>query len=117
MVELYIDYLTNLISAQTCYLKSSLQELVKNFWQLAPNQEVVCHNIHEALQAILHIVPTAPSVLMPLLSKSYPFKGKGAEIQVIISSTLCLISRLHLLTSLSLLPPPPRSCPLGTCFT
>lgn len=84
MVKLYIDYLTHLISAQTYYLKSVLQTLVKAFWiPTADDGERVHRNIHEAVQSILHIVPTAPSVLTVLLSKNYPFKGKKADIQVI----------------------------------
>ena len=83
MVKLYIDYLTHLISAQTYYLKSTLHTLIKSLWIPAADGERVHRNIHEAVQSILHIVPTAPSVLMLLLSKSYPFKGKKADIQVI----------------------------------
>ena len=84
MVKLYIDYLTHLISAQTYYLKSVLQTLVKALWiPAADNGERVHRNIHEAVQSILRIVPTAPSVLMVLLSKNYPFKGKKADIQVV----------------------------------
>jgi len=84
VVKLYIDYLTHLISAQTYYLKSILQTLVKALWiPTADDGERVHRNIHEAVQSILRIVPTAPSVLTVLLSKNYPFKGKKADIQVI----------------------------------
>jgi len=82
VIKLYVDYLTHLISAHTYYLKSALLVLVKTLWIPTTEGEGVYHNIHEAIQAILHIVPTAPSVLMPLLSKNYPFKGKSANIQV-----------------------------------
>ncbi|XP_064405742.1 uncharacterized protein LOC135350820 isoform X3 [Halichondria panicea] len=33
------------------------------------------------MDTILQLVPTAPSVLMPLLIKNYPFKGRGPDIQ------------------------------------
>ncbi|XP_064406323.1 DNA excision repair protein ERCC-1-like [Halichondria panicea] len=34
--------------------------------------------------------PTAPSVLMPLLTMNYPFKGRGLDIQVVIVRTVTL---------------------------
>ena len=84
LADLYIDYLTRLLSAQTCYLSSVLQGLVCQLWQ--PHLQVggacVCYNIHWAIKAILELVPTAPPLLAKLLNKHYPFKGKGPEIQV-----------------------------------
>lgn len=81
IVQLYIDYLANLISAQTFYLKSTLTMLLQQLW-VPTNPTSVCCNIHQAMDAILQLVPTAPSVLLPLLTKNYPFKGKGPDIQV-----------------------------------
>ena len=40
------------------------------------------HNAHEALQAVLQLVPTAPSLLMPMLVRGFPFRMKQTEIQV-----------------------------------
>ncbi len=101
VAELYIDYLTHLLSAQTYYLQSSLQSLVSVLFSRYPlppapappseggrglgeavGETKVYLNVHDALLAVLHIVPTAPSVLMPLLNKRFPFKGKSAELQV-----------------------------------
>ncbi|XP_064405747.1 uncharacterized protein LOC135350826 isoform X1 [Halichondria panicea] len=45
------------------------------------NPASVSCNIHQAMDTILQLVPTAPSVLMPLLTKNYPFKGRGPDIQ------------------------------------
>ncbi len=80
-VQLYIDYLANLISAQTFYLKSTLTSLLQQLW-IPTNPASVSCNIHQAMDTILQLVPTAPSVLMPLLTKNYPFKGRGPDIQV-----------------------------------
>ena len=82
IVHLYIEYLTNLISAQTCYLRSTLLGLVKLLWLPSTEGECVYRNVHEAINAVLKLVPSAPSVLMPLLRKNYPFKGKNSEMQV-----------------------------------
>lgn len=92
VVELYIDYLTNLISAQTYYLKSSLQELVKILWLPSPDGESVYHNTHEALRAVLKLVPTAPSLLMPMLVRGFPFRTKQAEIQEIALRNILHVS-------------------------
>ncbi|XP_064405680.1 RNA polymerase I-specific transcription initiation factor RRN3-like [Halichondria panicea] len=80
IVQLYIDYLANLISAQTFYLKSTLTSLLQQLW-IPTNPASVSCNIHQAMDTILQLVPTAPSVLMPLLTKNYPFKGRGPDIQ------------------------------------
>ncbi len=81
IIHLYIDYLTNLISAQTFYLKNALIMLLQQLW-VPTNPTSVCCNIHQAMDVILQLVPTAPSVLLPLLTKNYPLKGKSTEIQV-----------------------------------
>ncbi|XP_064405748.1 uncharacterized protein LOC135350826 isoform X2 [Halichondria panicea] len=52
------------------------------------NPASVSCNIHQAMDTILQLVPTAPSVLMPLLTKNYPFKGRGPDIQV---SCYCIL--------------------------
>lgn len=84
LIDLYIEYLTNLISAQTCYLRSVLLGLVCQLWQPHPDLEgdTVYRNIHRAIKAVLELVPTAPTLLATLLSKHFPFKGKGPEVQV-----------------------------------
>ena len=79
--QLTIDYLANLLSAQTFYLKSTLVTLIKQLW-VPSNSTTVCCNIHQAIDAIVQLVPTAPSVLVPLLTKNYPFKGRGPDVQV-----------------------------------
>ena len=90
IVSLYVDYLTSLLSAQTCYLRSVLQGLVSQLCQPAPQTDTaesagVAYtylNIHRAIEAVLELVPTATSLLATLLTKHFPFKGKSPEIQV-----------------------------------
>lgn len=88
VVSLYVSYLTSLLSAQTCYLRSILQRLVSQLWLPIPqsadsvDDNKVYLNIHRAIRAILELIPTAPSLLVTLLTKHFPFKGKSSEIQV-----------------------------------
>ena len=86
LVDLYIKYLTSLLSAQICYLRSVLQGLIGQLWQPHPEVggDLVFYNIHRAIRAILELIPTAPSLLASLLNKHFPFKGKGPEIQVCV---------------------------------
>lgn len=94
MVELYVEYLTSLLSAQVHYLHSVLSSLIRLLWvvpSLATESrdegdgvEKTLENIHMAIQAVLRLVPTATAILMPLVRKTYPYKGKSTEIQVIL---------------------------------
>ena len=94
IVSLYIDYLSSLLSAQTCYLRSVLQGLVSQLCQPITQTSsaesaggpmtYMYLNIHRAIQSILELVPTAPSLLAMLLTKHFPFKGKSPDIQVSI---------------------------------
>lgn len=80
IVELYKEYLANLVSAQTYYLCSVLQMLLKQLWTPSSPHSPYA-STHDIIQTLLSLVPTAPSVLMPLLSKAFPFRGRCTEIQ------------------------------------
>ena len=104
-MNLYIEYLTSLLSAQTHYLNSVLLTLTRRLW-VGPVDCVeggnVLENIHRAIRAVLEQTPLATSLLMPFISKNYPFKGKSVEIQV--------SSLPHHLS------PPPSVSPLPPCI-
>lgn len=113
----YVDYLTSLLSTQTCYLRSVLSSLTRHFWSQpivtgkgATDDQVLRH-IHKAVQAVMALVPTASSVLMPLLSKGFPFKAKNVAIQVHLQVDMSLYFIL-------LAPPKPSSVPIqvGGCI-
>ncbi len=92
-VGLYIEYMTCLLSAQTYYLRTVLSSLTKHLWVVPVDcdREKVLKNIHKAIESVLSLVPTASSVLLPLLNKNYPFKGKNAEIQVLLVVTSAML--------------------------
>ena len=78
-VQLYIDYLANLISAQTFYLKSTLTSLLQQLWIPTNPASVSCNygygrhstvSTHGFFSA--HATP----------HQNYPFKGRGPDIQV-----------------------------------
>ena len=59
---------------------------MKHLWSVHGGGEEeggrVFDNIHRAIQSILAHSPMATSVLMQLITKGYPFRGKGVQIQV-----------------------------------
>lgn len=86
-VERYLEYLTTLLSAQLHYLHLVLLTLTRHLWVVPVDRGcgsggVALGNIHKGIQAVMTLIPTASSVLMPLISKNYPFRGKGVEVQV-----------------------------------
>lgn len=95
-MDLYIEFLTSLLSAQMHHLHSALTILTKVLWVLPASSSVpgcpsdgaarTLENVHKAIKAVLVLIPTSTSVLMPLVSKGYPFKGKSVEIQVSLCS-------------------------------
>ena len=87
-VGLYVDYLVTLLSAQAHYLHSILSNLTHHLWVThkggggGDGGEKILENIHMAIQAILSQTPLAASLLMKIVGKSYPFRGKSVQIQV-----------------------------------
>ncbi|XP_059510164.1 RNA polymerase I-specific transcription initiation factor RRN3 isoform X2 [Stegostoma tigrinum] len=99
VIEEYLAFLSNLVSAQTVYLRSCLSMLVSSF---VPGRIVIQENgvdisdsededenlprnfeiCHRALQTIAKYVPSTPQFLMPILVEKFPFANKSARILV-----------------------------------
>ncbi|XP_067859350.1 RNA polymerase I-specific transcription initiation factor RRN3 isoform X2 [Heptranchias perlo] len=96
VVEEYLAFLSNLVSAQTVFLRSCLNMVVSNF---VPGRIVIQENgvdisdsededenlprnfdiCHRALQMIAKYVPSTPQFLMPILVEKFPFVNKSAR--------------------------------------
>ena len=87
-VDEFVEFLTNLVSSQTYYLHACLRMLIKNFSPCVPQGSTVddidlnvqqkrFHNTHKALQAVVEIVPTAPTYLLPVIVQNYPYLKKS----------------------------------------
>jgi RNA polymerase I-specific transcription initiation factor RRN3 len=88
-VEVYLDYLANLLSAQVCHMEDALAALAQAL--LGPTAATrttsgevddACYsNLHSGLQTLLEIVPRAAAQLVSALNKHYPFRTRGSDIQ------------------------------------
>ncbi|XP_061079937.1 RNA polymerase I-specific transcription initiation factor RRN3 isoform X1 [Conger conger] len=96
VVEEYLAFLSNLVSAQTVYLRSCLKMVVSNF---TPGRAVIREGdvdisdsddddenlprnfelCHQALQVIGRYVPFTSRFLMPILSENFPFVQKSSR--------------------------------------
>ncbi|MGH0130129.1 UNVERIFIED_CONTAM: hypothetical protein FKN15_041180 [Acipenser sinensis] len=96
VVEEYLAFLSNLVSAQTVYLRSCLSVTVSNF---IPGRIVIKEGdvdisdsddddenlprnfdlCHRALQIIARYVPSTARFLMPILREKFPFINKSAR--------------------------------------
>uniref|UniRef100_A0A8C7MVF0 RRN3 homolog, RNA polymerase I transcription factor n=1 Tax=Oncorhynchus kisutch TaxID=8019 RepID=A0A8C7MVF0_ONCKI len=91
VVEEYLSFLSNLVSAQTVYLRACLKMVVSNF---KPSEFLsVCVDIlitqydlprsfdqcHQALQLIGRYVPSTSCFLMPILIDNFPFVQKSSR--------------------------------------
>uniref|UniRef100_A0A4W5QMJ3 RRN3 homolog, RNA polymerase I transcription factor n=1 Tax=Hucho hucho TaxID=62062 RepID=A0A4W5QMJ3_9TELE len=91
VVEEYLAFLSNLVSAQTVYLRACLKMVVSNF---TPSEFLsVCVDIlitqydlprnfdqcHQALQLISRYVPSTSRFLMPILIENFPFVQKSSR--------------------------------------
>ncbi|XP_053550517.1 RNA polymerase I-specific transcription initiation factor RRN3 [Bombina bombina] len=96
VVEEYLAFLGNLVSAQTVYLRSCLTMIVSHF---VPARIVIqdgdvnisdsededddimstFHTCHRALQIIAKYVPSAPRFLMPILLEKFPYINKSTR--------------------------------------
>ncbi|XP_058013550.1 RNA polymerase I-specific transcription initiation factor RRN3 isoform X1 [Ahaetulla prasina] len=93
VVEEYLAFLSNLVSAQTIYLRPCLQMIVSHF---VPPRITIRENdvdisdsdddenvvesfttCHRALQTIVKYVPLTPQFLMPVLVEKFPFINKS----------------------------------------
>uniref|UniRef100_A0A6Q2Z4Z1 RRN3 homolog, RNA polymerase I transcription factor n=1 Tax=Esox lucius TaxID=8010 RepID=A0A6Q2Z4Z1_ESOLU len=96
VVEEYLAFLSNLVSAQTVYLRSCLKMVVSNF---TPKRVKVCEGgvdisdsddddenlpgnfdqCHQALQLIARYVPSTSRFMMPILTDNFPFVQKSSR--------------------------------------
>lgn len=96
VVEEYLAFLSNLVSAQTVYLCACLKMVVSHF---TPKRVTVCEggvdisdsddedenlprnfdHCHQALQLIIRYVPSTSRFLMPILQESFPFIQKSSR--------------------------------------
>lgn len=89
LVDDYISYITDLMSAQTSYLKSCLHMLVKHFHKIS--DDCVYLNVHQCLKMVCELVPNTPGVLMPILAELFPFKSRPSSNQEIYVRNLFII--------------------------
>uniref|UniRef100_A0AAZ3PDF7 RRN3 homolog, RNA polymerase I transcription factor n=1 Tax=Oncorhynchus tshawytscha TaxID=74940 RepID=A0AAZ3PDF7_ONCTS len=76
VVEEYLSFLSNLVSAQTVYLRACLKMVVSNFKPNLPRSFDQCH---QALQLIGRYVPSTSCFLMPILIDNFPFVQKSSR--------------------------------------
>eukprot|EP00794_Sanderia_malayensis_P012736 gene12736-14041_t len=87
IVTSYVNFLTELLSAHTFYLRGCLRMLIQKFTPaLKGNAELDSFvlesmdkqfsNVHKAMISILNIVPTAPRHLLIKLSDMFPYVGR-----------------------------------------
>ncbi|XP_020632916.1 RNA polymerase I-specific transcription initiation factor RRN3-like isoform X2 [Orbicella faveolata] len=103
-VEEFIEFLTSLVSAQTYYLRACLRMIVKLFLPGVSKDghlktgdsedldKVFCH-AHEALQAVLEVVPAVPQFLIPVLSENFPYMKKPTIFQASYVKNLLQITK------------------------
>ncbi|XP_047426742.1 RNA polymerase I-specific transcription initiation factor RRN3 [Mugil cephalus] len=96
VVEEYMAFLSNLVSAQTVYLCACLKMVVSHF---TPKRVTICeggvdisdsddedenlprnfNQCHQALQLITRYVPSTSRFLMPILQDNFPFVQKSSR--------------------------------------
>lgn len=96
VVEEYMAFLSNLVSAQTVYLCACLKMVVSHF---TPKRVTICEGgvdisdsddedenlprnfdqCHQALQLIARYVPSTSRFLMPILQENFPFVQKSSR--------------------------------------
>ena len=84
-----MKYSCSCLSLKVCHIEEALSALTTSL--LGPDTltlartsdvEETYSNIHRALKTLLDTVPRATPLLVPALSKQYPFRTRGADIQV-----------------------------------
>ncbi|XP_073350659.1 RNA polymerase I-specific transcription initiation factor RRN3 [Pagrus major] len=96
VLEEYMSFLSNLVSAQTVYLCACLKTVVSHF---TPKRVTICEGgvdisdsddededlprnfsqCHEALQLITRYAPSTSHFLMPILQENFPFVQKSSR--------------------------------------
>ncbi|KAI8096959.1 RNA polymerase I-specific transcription initiation factor RRN3 [Halteromyces radiatus] len=87
-VDAYIGFMRNLVSAHSFYVVPALNCIVEGFryrYQLPPysttTRSVAYSRHHQALQAILDLIPTASNSLYVSIQRSIPFKQRSTADQ------------------------------------
>lgn len=102
-VNEFVDFISNLVSSQTYYLCACLRMLMKHFLPFVPKgssleeinlseQQKKFQNAHQALQAIVEIVPTAPPHLLPVIKQNFPYMMKPLIYQECYTKNLLELS-------------------------
>uniref|UniRef100_A0A3Q3W7M9 Uncharacterized protein n=1 Tax=Mola mola TaxID=94237 RepID=A0A3Q3W7M9_MOLML len=78
VVEEYMAFLSNLVSAQTVYLCACLKMVISHF---TPSRfsSINFDRCHQALQNITRYVPSTSRFLMPILQENFPFVQKSSR--------------------------------------
>ncbi|KAL9957553.1 hypothetical protein ACROYT_G039195 [Oculina patagonica] len=103
-VEEFIEFLTSLVSAQTYYLRACLRMIVKLFipgiskeahLKTADSEDLdkMFCNAHEALEAVLEVVPAVPQFLIPVLSENFPYMKKPTIFQASYVKNLLQVTK------------------------
>ncbi|MEE6497566.1 hypothetical protein FKM82_002771 [Ascaphus truei] len=96
VVEEYLAFLGNLVSAQTVYLRSCLSMIISHFVPARitiregdvdisdsedEDENIIANfnTCHRALQIVSRYVPSAPRFLMPILLEKFPYVNKSAR--------------------------------------
>uniref|UniRef100_A0A8B9CXU8 RRN3 homolog, RNA polymerase I transcription factor n=1 Tax=Anser brachyrhynchus TaxID=132585 RepID=A0A8B9CXU8_9AVES len=83
VVEEYLGFLGNLVSAQTVHLRPCLRMIVSQFvprntfFFLSLDLSENFNTCHRALQTVVRYVPSTLQFLMPILVESFPFINKS----------------------------------------
>ncbi|KAM9304893.1 RNA polymerase I-specific transcription initiation factor RRN3 [Gastrophryne carolinensis] len=97
VVEEYLSFLGNLVSAQTVYLRSCLNMIVSHFVpariiitegdvNISDSEDEaediisIFNTCHRALQMVSQYVPSAPRFLMPILVEKFPYINKSPRV-------------------------------------
>ncbi|KAH9271394.1 hypothetical protein BASA83_006486 [Batrachochytrium salamandrivorans] len=96
-VHIYSQFLENLVSAHAVYVtpvaKTLVQHLgtaLKVYSKSLPS--ILFERIHTSLERILHLVPTGPSFLLPILTVNFPHKSQDIESQIFYVKSLLRIT-------------------------
>ncbi|KAM4631867.1 RNA polymerase I-specific transcription initiation factor RRN3 [Discoglossus pictus] len=96
VVEEYLSFLGNLVSAQTMYLRSCLSMIVSHFTPARiviregdvnisdsedEDEDILAtfNTCHRALQIVARYVPSTPRFLMPILLNKFPYMNKSTR--------------------------------------
>ena len=96
LVQVYIEFIGALATAQTVYLPLMLSSLVAEFADVSPASSGKCSDfhlhVHWAIQHLLNVVPSAHTLLMRTIREKFPHKSAERREQVSYVFNLIRIS-------------------------